>query len=59
MQRALGAIILTLVALQIGYESAVRLVRPVPIAYTEAIARVASAEYEILGRRYVKSNRSF
>jgi cation diffusion facilitator family transporter len=33
-----SAIILALVAVQIAFESAIRLVHPVPIAYTEAIA---------------------
>src|SRR5450432_509699 len=33
-----SAIILALIAVQIAYESAVRLVNPVPIAYGEAIA---------------------
>ena len=33
-----SAIILALIAVQIAYESAVRLVHPVPIAYGEAIA---------------------
>jgi cation diffusion facilitator family transporter len=33
-----SAIILTLIAAQIAYESAVRLIHPVPIAYREAIA---------------------
>src|SRR5207244_2616595 len=33
-----SAIILTLIAVQIAYESAIRLIHPVPIAYDEAIA---------------------
>src|SRR3954467_14748626 len=36
-----SAIILAMIAVQIAYESAVRLVHPVPIAYSEAIAVAA------------------